>query len=124
MSVDVTELQALVGDLEKAGALAATTMLPIVKRGAQNIKDEARLLAPAGPKTAHYPYSLGYDLTCTGTLTEAVIGADLSMPQGGLGGILEDGTSRSAPHPHLGPALEHEAPRFVEEISKAAAGLL
>lgn len=83
----------------------------VVERGALNVKRESIRIFDSYSHRAHlkhYPKSMSYDMV--GPL-EAEIGPDSSKPQGGMGSGIEYGSIHTKPMPHLGPALDIEAPR-------------
>lgn len=122
IGIDASELNTLAADLSKAGMKANAAAAGVIKKGALNIKNGAQELAPKGPSLPYYSRTITFDLTVRGTTITAEIGPDKDLPQGPLGNILEFGTSRAAPQPHLLPALQKESPaveRFLGvEVSK------
>jgi hypothetical protein len=87
-----------------------------IKKGAQNY-----IIAQTTTTfTVHYPHSISYDVTEDGTTIEAEIGPDKARRgrQGALGNILEFGTSRNAPIPHLLPAFEDELPKYLNALGR------
>lgn len=66
-----------------------------------------------------YPAAISYDVRHTGLGVEAEIGPDKGRPQGALGNIVEYGTSKNAPLPHLGPALEEQAEDLAHGVEVA-----
>lgn len=124
IQVDATELKRLTADLQESALKAPAAVRPVVKRGATNIKAEAQRLASGLDHAPHYPRAITYDSTETRWGASAVIGPDKSRTQGALGNILEYGTSKNAPIPHLGPALATEAPRFEAALAAAEAAVL
>lgn len=121
LGIDNSEIDKLAVDIAGAGVRATVRMVPVVTKGALNIKTEARELAPHGPRTRAYPHSITYDVNIRGASIEAEIGPDKGLPQGPLGNILEYGTATTAPQPHLQPAFDHEVPRFEEAAADVAA---
>lgn len=123
---DVTELDEFATDLRDAGARAASKAVAVVHRGANNIVRDARSLAPSGPHTPAYPYSITYDLEITGGSIIAEIGPDKDKMQGALGNLLEYGTSEQPPHAHVGPAFEREVPNvelYIADLGGEVLGL-
>jgi len=99
-----------------------------VQRGALNIKKDAQQRSSGIAHAPLYPYTITYDSHQTPTGGWAEIGPDPDKQVGGgphrtpgnLGAILEYGTPRNAPIPHLAPALEAEEPRFVKALGDIA----
>lgn len=111
MSADVSEL------LQYASQVASTVdhitpqLSKVVERGALNVKRGAVRIFDSYSNRAHlkhYPRSMSYDMI---NPLEAEIGPDKSMPQGGMGTGVEFGSVHTKPMPHLGPALDMEAPQ-------------
>lgn len=124
LSFDASELKRLAASFDSASRRAAPATLPVVKRGAQNIKTNAARMATGIGHAPHYPRSITYDVLVWPRGAEAEIGPDKGRTQGALGNILEYGTSKNAPIPHLAPALEQEAAGFMDALAKAEADLL
>lgn len=120
MIIDSSEVGTLAADLGKAGAAGVDEATKVVKKGAHNIKtDSARRITGLAHAPA-YPAAITYDVTFGwGTIT-AEIGPDKGRRQGALGNILEYGTVKNPPHPHLGPALDAEEPKYLAAIEDAA----
>jgi hypothetical protein len=117
---DFSELHRFAADLGKVPGRVVPAVRPVVERGAFNIKKDAAARVSGLAHAPAYPYSIGYEMH--GLAAE--IGPDKDRRQGALGNILEYGTSKNAPIPHMGPAIEAEAPKFEAALAKAAGGLL
>jgi hypothetical protein len=126
MSMDISGLEALVGELARAGEQAARGARGVVSKGALNIKRDwqQNARASSGRYAPHYPASIGYDLETNPVGTTAVVGPDKGVSQGPLGNILEFGTSRQGGHNDGGRALAAEEPRFVAAVEEFGGGLL
>ena len=127
-------------DTDEAGKLAATfddafETLPrgtraVVQKGSLNIKNDARERIGRGGYIGAYGSTIGYETTERPDLVVGEIGPDKDKQVGGgekrtpgnLGVFLEYeyGTPWSAPKPHLGPALDEEAPRFERALEDLA----
>lgn len=121
--VDTTELDDLADQLDAAIDKVLDVTARTTARSALAIKKGAQDYIIAGTSTTftvHYPHSLSYDVTEEGTTIRAEIGPDKARRgrQGALGNILEFGTSRNAPIPHLLPAFEDEVPRYMGFLAK------
>jgi hypothetical protein len=123
-TLDVTDLHALTRDLGNAAQHIERDVTAVVSRGALNIKRDAVRLISGHPRSKHYPLTIGYDITTDSDGILAEIGPDKDRRQGGLGNILEYGTSKNAPLPHLGPALLAEEPRFAAAMETVASDAL
>lgn len=127
MGATVTGLAELRAALEEAQKRALDETKKVVGQGCLNIKRDAqRIIRGASHRgyLPHYPRSITYDVTASGTLVTGEIGPDHSRLQGGLGRVLELGTRNNAPIPHLSPALDAEAPRFAEYMEQLGEALL
>lgn len=120
--VELVGFDDLVHDLERAARLAGPEAARIVKKGATNIKRDARARASGFARAPRLQYAITYDLI-DGGLT-AVIGPDKDKGSGPLGTFYEYGSANDAPQPFLAPALDAEAPRFAEQLAAAAAKAL
>ena len=119
-----SDLDRLIIDLGKAPAKAAVGMRAVIKKGAANVKADAQRRATGIGHAPDYPKSISFDLRSHLDGLEAIIGPDKDLRQGALGNILEYGTSKNEPRPHLGPALERETPAVVKYTEQLAGGLL
>lgn len=123
MTADISELVAWQKVLEAAGHDALAEGAKIIGKGALNVKNEARELAPKGPHVPGYAGSIRYDIKVEADAVEAEIG-----PTGGgqarLGAVLEYGSPTSPPHPHHETAGDHEEPRFWAAAEDLAAKLV
>lgn len=121
--------ETLAADLLKAAGEAIAATQAVVRKGALNIKAQAKqnVQASAPLHSAHAAQAITYDTKFSGTNFEAEIGYDKDKGKsagkrtgpGGLGNILEYGSATSAPHRDLGRALDVEEPLF--EIALGAA---
>lgn len=119
-TVDTAALTALAAEFAAAAVRIDNKAEAVVARGALNVKTDAVRLISGHPRSKHYPRSIGYDVTRDPGGIVAEIGPDKDRTQGALGNILEFGTSKNAPIPHLGPALVAEEPRFVAAMEVIA----
>lgn len=116
MAIDNREVVMFVRDLSRASKGIAREVSQVVKKGAVNIKTEARARISSQLRgnghAKRYASHIGFDME--GDYT-AVIGPSREG-QGELGVILEYGTPYSSAHPHLNPALDSEIPRFTKAL--------
>ena len=120
MSEMFAETEALAADLAAAPVRVTTGIMPVVSKGALNIKAGWRANASGNPHAPHYPASITYDLEVDAHGASAEIGPDKNLRQGPLGNILEYGTSKNPPHNDGGRALAAEEPRFIEACAAVA----
>lgn len=114
VEMDFSELEQWTDVLQAAPQIIDVEARAVVSKGCLNIKTEARDNAPRGPHLPYYADSINYDtwVTASGEIVGEV-GPAQGRRQWGLGNLLEYGSAHNPPHPHLEPALDHEAPRFV-----------
>ena len=125
MRVDHSDVDRWVVKLDQAVSKAPEEATKVVAKGALNIKKDGQKRASAiGQHVRRYPAAIGYDLYQGLRGPTAEIGPEVGRGQGSLGGILENGSPTSAPHPHMLPAGEAEAPRFERAMNDLAARLL
>lgn len=117
--VDVFGLQAVVSDLEAFATHLTVNARKAVQVTSQKVRDDARNRITGHKYLPAYPYSITYSTKYTGDGIEGEIGPDKGRPQGPLGNIIEYGTSKNAPLPHLGPALDANAEDLVTGIEIA-----
>jgi hypothetical protein len=106
MGVQVLGLTAVVAELEAFPVRLAVNLRKAVQVTSHKIRDDARDRIKGRKYLPRYPYSITYDTKFTAEGIEGEIGPDKGKPQGPLGNIIEYGTSKNAPLPHLGPALD------------------
>jgi hypothetical protein len=120
-------------DLTAAAVKAVAETTRVVKRGAQNVKNEAQrnVLQSAPTRHAHAHKAITYDDPSLGThfggyVVESEIGYDKDRRGGALGNLLEfgGGGDRSPAHRDLGRALDAEEPRFEKALADVVDGLL
>lgn len=116
---DVIGLPELLVWLKKAPTQVRRNVGKARTVSARKIKDQAKKGAGGIGHAPYYPNSITYDLHDNGDEISAEIGPDKSLTQGALGNILEFGTSKNAPIPHLGPALYANEADFVNGVLKA-----
>jgi hypothetical protein len=117
---DTTEVSAVADVLANAAGVAPEVARKVVAKGALNIKTDARRRISGLAHAPAYPFSITYDSHETATGAWAEIGPDKDRRQGALGNILEYGTRKNPPHPHMLPAAEAETPRFAKAMEDAA----
>ena len=125
MSSDAAEfaspdITVVVDALTKASAVAVEDVTAVVAKGALNIKTDAARRVSGLKHAPAYPRSITYDMYVTFAGPSAEIGPDKNKRQGALGNILEYGTTKNAPIPHMGPAADAEEPKFVSALETLA----
>lgn len=118
---DMSEVMGLADHLVATDKTVRAEGQRVIKRGAVNVKYDARKLVRSSAGTSHpkwYPSSIDFDLEDGGLAAE--IGPSTGLgKQAFLGKILEYGTATNAPHPHMNPALEREEPRLADAVADA-----
>jgi hypothetical protein len=117
--VDVIGLTVVVDDLGTFAERLRVNAAKAVKVTSQKVRDDARSRIRGHKYLPAYPYSITYDVKVTAEGVEGEIGPDKGRAQGPLGNIIEYGTSKNAPLPHLGPALDANAEDLVTGIEIA-----
>lgn len=126
LKFNTDELAEVADILARAPGVAAVQARGVVGKGALNIKSDARRRISGLAHAPAYPYSITYDTHELRDSAWAEIGPDKGKRQGALGNLLEFGSVKNPPHPHLRPAAEAERPKFeaaLEAIAVKATGL-
>lgn len=119
MGVTVTGLDSTIASLERIEALLAVNLRKAVQVTCGKVKSNARSRISGYRHLPAYPYSITYDTKVLPDSIEGEIGPDKGLSQGPLGNIIEFGTSRHAPIPHLGPALDDNVDDFLRGVDIA-----
>jgi hypothetical protein len=117
--VDVFGLDGVVADMEAFPVHLLVNTRKAVQVTSQKVRDDARNRIKGHRHLPAYPFSITYDTKITFDGIEGEIGPDKGRAQGPLGNIVEYGTSKNAPIPHLGPALDANAEDLVAGIEIA-----
>lgn len=120
--------------LEQSVGKTPKAAVAVVKRGALNVKNDARrnVRASAPVHSAHAYAAITYDVDVERTEIVAEIGYDKDKDKGsgkrtgpgGLGNILEFGSANNPPHRDVGRALDDEEPRFADALGDMGEKLL
>jgi hypothetical protein len=124
MTVDVTGISAVVTDLEAFQIRFMVNARKAVQVTSKKIKADAQNRIKGHKYLPAYPYSITYDTKFIADGVEGEIGPDKGRAQGPLGNIIEYGTSKNAPIPHLGPALDANIDDLVRGIDIAVSQAL
>lgn len=124
MGAHAEGLTELIDDMKHAQEDIVEETRKIVKRGANNIKKDAKEKWANLAHAPALPRAISYDVDVKGTTVEAEIGPDKAKRQGALGNLLEYGSSNNAARPALGPALDAEEPNLVRYLEDVGARLL
>lgn len=126
--IDAREVSELSHSLYGAAFGIQAKAPAVVKKGAVNIKREAREII-AGARAVRttipaYPYAIGFSLLGADRATAEIGPSRRKGKQGKLGNLLEYGGMYNAPIPHLQPALEREAPNVARHLLREGADIL
>lgn len=116
------DLNRLAADLQNASFTAGVKVVRLLDESGEKIRDEARRTAP---KTGlpHYAKAITHELKLDGLSLAVEVGPEKGG-QGSLGHILENGTAKSPPQAHMGPALDRVAPDFVKGVVEIGGEIL
>ncbi len=116
VTFDTSEVRKLSADLELGRERVGRETSAVVKAAAERVKGNAQGKAPK--LTGALAASIGVDLYGDGRSVgmTAVIG-----PTVRYGLFVENGTSKMAAEPYMGPALAEEGPAFADELARVAA---
>lgn len=110
------QILSLAADLAVAPARLYAAVVPIVSKGALNIKNDWKTSASGLRHAPAYPASISYDLLPAPGIIAAEIGPDKAKRQGALGNLIEFGSSHNPPHLDGARALAAEDPRFIAAL--------
>lgn len=118
-TIDTSELRKLAAELELESARVGRDVSAAVRESAGRVRDDARDRAPV--RTGTLRDSIGADIYGDGRSIgmTAVVG-----PEAPYGLFVERGTSKMAPEPFMGPALDAEAPQLERAIAEIAGSVL
>lgn len=111
------DLESLALTLKAASKGAVGSARTVVRTGAALIEGTAKQSAPVD--TGATRNSIGSDFSGNAHFAQADIGPTTSYSP-----YLENGTSRMAPRPFMGPALEKHTPEIEAAFAQATEGLL
>lgn len=112
------ELRAFAKDLEKISSKALLEVDAVLKKGAQNIKDELVAGIPSGSSWRALKGSISYDSKYGIGSAGYEIGPDKSRRGGALGNLYYFGGSRGGGHGDLEGPLNRETPNLERELGK------
>ncbi|MFF0823060.1 hypothetical protein ACFYUR_22085 [Micromonospora haikouensis] len=123
--IETGELKKWQHDLDEVLLRAPDQVRGVVQRAAFQIKKDAQSRVRGLKHAPVYPYAISYDTReLAGPTFVAEIGPDKQKRQGALGNILEYGTVKNPPRPHMAPAADAEKPKFERALGDLAARLL
>lgn len=118
------ETERLAADLADAPLRLAADIVPVVSRGALNIKNDWRDRLSGLPHLPHLPDAITYDLDVKLGRISAEVGPDKSRRQGPLGSIAEFGSVNNPPRLDGQHALDAETPKYFAAVEAVAQNAL
>jgi HK97 gp10 family phage protein len=112
MGFDTSAIRQLQADLGKLSARAVPTASRAVAKTAHDIEADAKGLAPVD--TGNLRNSISSDI--------GVLSAEIG-PTAEYGLYVEEGTSRMAPQPYMGPAADNRFPELEQALGAIVDGL-
>lgn len=112
-----SELRRFAQDLEKIASKALPDVDAVLKKGAQNIKEDLVSGAKGSPHFKGMAGSISYDSMYSVGTARYEIGPEVGRAGGSLGGIYYEGTSRGGGHGDLEGPLLREAPNLERELN-------
>lgn len=111
--IDASELRSFAADLTRASGRAGILADKAVRATAASIVSDAKRNHTFQNQTGNLENSIGFDATKDTGGTTAVAG-----PTAAYGAFVEYGTSRSRPHPFMGPAFDRQLPALEQAMAK------
>lgn len=111
-SIDASEARRLASDLGKIAGRAVKDVDAVLKKGAQNVKDEMVADARSSKHFKGMAGSISYDSMYSVGTPRYEVGPDKGRRGGALGNIYYFGTSRGGGSGDLEKPLRSEAPRL------------
>lgn len=119
-TVDVSEVGRLAGNLGKIAGAAVKDVDLVVKKGAQNVKDEMQADARGSVHFKGMAGSISYDSAYSVGAVRYEVGPDKSRRGGALGNIYYFGTSRGGGSGDLEKPIRSEEPRLQSALLELA----
>lgn len=112
---DFSELDRVAADLAASGAHVGRRAELVTRKSIQDVSRRGKQRAPVD--TGNLRSSIGWEMTGgMGVRGDVIEG--ISGPTANYGKFVEDGTSKMAPQPYMGPALADVEPGFLAAIAK------
>lgn len=124
-TIDTAEVQRLALDLSRAASKSLGVVEPVMKHGAQNIKNEMAADAAASQHFSSVAPSISYDRIGFASRVGYEIGPEIGRYGGSLGDIAYFGGARGGGGTlDIDAPLRTEEPRLVASLAKALGELL
>ena len=112
ITIDARELAALARNLGDVGGDVVDEVRKVMKKGAQNMKDEMVADVQGSPHFKGMAGSISYDEVGAGDAIEFEVGPDKGRRGGALGNIYYFGTSRGGGSGDIDKPIASESPRL------------
>jgi HK97 gp10 family phage protein len=116
LKLDADALRSFGNELSGKGATIAAAGAAVVQKSTYDGQRLAQARCPVD--TGNLRSSISSEFRGGGASVEGEFG-----PTASYGGYVEDGTSRMAPQPYMGPATDAIEPKFLAAIAKLTEGL-
>jgi hypothetical protein len=124
-TIDASEVQRLALDLSRAASESLGIVEPVLKHGAQNIKDEMAADAAASQHFSSVAPSISYDRIGFASHVGYEIGPEIGRFGGSLGDIAYFGGAHGGGGTlDIDAPLRDEEPRLVQSLARALGDLL
>lgn len=117
--IDTSEVLALAATMETSAGRLGAKVSAVLRKTAYDIEADAKVLAPVDTGTLMGSIST----TITGDGRHGTMAAEIG-PTAEYGAFVEEGTSRMAPQPYMGPAFDRRSPLFEAAVARIGADLL
>lgn len=119
MGADVSQVRQFANHVRAAQGRVGARAAAAVRITTLSIERDARILAPVD--TGNLRNSITSEFDGDGRFGAAT---GTTGPTASYGGYVENGTSRMAPQPYLGPAFDRHTPVFYNAMDQIAGNLL
>ncbi|MFI6594994.1 hypothetical protein ACIBHX_02030 [Nonomuraea sp. NPDC050536] len=124
--LDASELLDIVRYLDNAEHEAARKTYPIVKKHAEQLRDQWRENATETARRhgKHYPKAITTEQIPTAEEVLWEVGPESGLPQGGMGPGFEYGSRNQPPHWDGARAVIKQEPKFIKDLDEMVRELL
>lgn len=115
--VDTSEIRRLAADLRGMATESLPKARAVVQKACADTTRDAQMWAPVD--TGFLRSSIGYETRQSGSSIVGEVG-----PTAEYGRYVEEGTSRMAPQPYIGPAFDRNSGQFMDAMRRLMDGLI